>query len=151
MVTGVETAGLVLAVLPLLLQCLGCWHDGFVKAKTIAGLSAKQRGRLGLKIRGLIDLLQIHHGQLCMDIKRLVLNAKPDEDIDQLPHDYDDKLWHGPVGIAVERYLRKHGGDISVTAFRGLLNNYHAVAEDIAERFEHYLRRPGVCMRVEKT
>ena len=42
MVTGIETAGLVLAVLPLIIQALSAYNSGLEKSGIILGLKQKR-------------------------------------------------------------------------------------------------------------
>lgn len=88
MVTGVETAGLVLAVIPLLVLALEKWHGGVVKTRAIAGISKKDKERLAAKVKGLVTQLNWHDAQLGINLKCLLMAADGEIDLESLPKDY---------------------------------------------------------------
>jgi hypothetical protein len=137
MVTGVETASLVLAAVPLLILALEKWHGGFVKTRAILGLRRKDRERLAAKIKGLVTELTWHDLQLNINLKTLLLAADLEVNIEDLPRDYRDRLWTGSLGGKVDDYLQRIGGEDAVTGFRARIVSSKLLVEEIAEGFEH--------------
>jgi hypothetical protein len=144
MVTGVETAGIVLAVVPLLVVALEKWHTGFVKTKQIAGLRKKDRERLAAKIKGLVTKLTWHDVQLNINLKTLLLAVDDGLVLETLPRDYRDHLWTGSSSAGVENYLRRIGGEEAITAFKGVMESSELLIKELAESFEHGGRDPQV-------
>lgn len=149
MITGVETAGLVLAVIPLLLAALDQWQRGIGKAKAIAGLREKHRRRLLAKVEGLVKQLDWHDAQLNINLKRLMLATDNELNIEELPRDYKDDLWTGPLRPKVECYLKRLGGHEAARAFRGIMENCELLAVEIAEHFEYVMRDPQLSLPID--
>jgi hypothetical protein len=144
MLTGVETAGVVLAVAPLLVLALEKWHGGFVKTRAIAGITKSDKERLTAKIKRLVTELKWHDVQLSINLKSLLLTADEELDIENLPQDYKSEIWKGPLGDKLEKYLKRIGGNQAVDAFNGFLKNSERLLEEIAQSFEH----PGRNLKV---
>jgi hypothetical protein len=144
MLTGVETAGVVLAVVPLLVLALEKWHGGFVKTRAIAGITKSDKERLTAKIKRLVTELKWHDAQLSINLKSLLLTADEELDIESLPQDYKNEIWKGPLGDKLEKYLKRIGGKQAVDAFNGFLKNSERFLEEIAQSFEH----PGRNLKV---
>jgi hypothetical protein len=144
MLSGVEIAGLVLAVLPLILEALEKYQHGLKKAKLLLRFREKDRERLVIKVDGLfsqLDFLRVHLG---MHIKKLCLNADSNALIGDLPTDYKDILWTGPLGLKVEAYLTRIGGDTAAKTFQRAMNHYQNICIEIAEHIEGIVRPPQV-------
>lgn len=137
MVSGVETAGTVLAVVPLLIIALEKWHAGVVKTKQIAGLRKKDRERLAAKIKGLVTKLTWHDVQLNINLKTLLIAADDELVLDSLPRDFRHHLWTGSSSTGLENYLRRIGGNEAIAAFKGVMESSESLIEDIAENFKH--------------
>jgi hypothetical protein len=135
MVTGIETAGLVLGSVPLLILAIEKWHKGFVKTRDIAGLRPQDRERIAMKINGLAGALKRHNSQLNINLKSLLKAADPNFDLDSLPHDYRDQLWKEPLGDSLNNYLRLLGGDDAVEGFRSEIEASKALVEEIGQHF----------------
>ena len=135
MVTGVETAGLVLGSIPLLILAIEKWHKGFVKARAIAGLTTEDRDRIATKINGLATALKSHSGQLNINLKALLKAADPDLDLDGLPQDYRDQLWKGSTADLLDEYLRRMGGEDAIEGFRGEIEASKLIVEEIGHHF----------------
>lgn len=146
MLTGVEIAGLVLAVVPILIEGLTKWAAALPTTKRVLG-SKKERQKLARKIRGLVKSLEFHQDQVTIDLRILMLRASPTEEIGALPKDYKDIIWTGPLGTSVDEYLKALGGDSAADSFRGAIELFHDVVTEIAEQFEHYLRPTGVSIK----
>lgn len=130
MVTGVETAGLVLAVLPLLIQALSVYKSGFEKTGLVLGLRQKKYkikvNRLIIKLQGLSTSLQI-------SIFKLIARAAPDETLVGLPGNYKDKIWTGQVAEKIKAYL---GLSNVFEVFQDTLSMCEVYLEEIAQNIE---------------
>ena len=138
MVTGVETAGLVLAVLPLLIEALSVYKKGLEKTGIVLGLKQK---RYKLKVERLRLRLQGQSASLHLSLARLVGRAAPNADFVKLPEDYNDVLWTGDTGIKIKAYLELGG---AFEAFQGTLSLYETHLEEIAKKVVGVLRPPKV-------
>lgn len=102
MVTGIETAGLVLAVLPLLIEALSVYKKGLEKTGVILGYKQKRYKvkveRLRLRLTGL-------SASLHLNLSKLVGRAAPNEELVRLPEDYNDVLWTGETAEKIKAYL----------------------------------------------
>jgi hypothetical protein len=150
MVTGVETAGVVLAVVPLLILALEKWQNGLLKTNQIAGLRRKDRERLAAKIKRLATQLNWHDTQLDINLKYLFLTSNSEVDIEALPRDFKNQLWTNPVGQEVEKYLKRIAGENAVEVFKSVIEASERLVEEIAEHFEHGGRDPQVDYRHDR-
>ena len=139
MVTGVETAGLVLAVLPLLIEALSVYKNGLEKTGIVLGVKQKRYKlkveRLRIQLKGQSALLQIN-------LAKLVGRASPNEEFVKLPEDYNDALWTGETAEKIKAYLQPGG---AFEAFQGILSLYESYLEEIAEKLVGVLRPSKVC------
>ena len=142
MVTGVETAGLVLAVLPLLIEALSVYKKGLEKTGVVLGIKQK---RYKLKVERLRLQLKGQSASLHLNLAKLVSRAAPNEDFVKLPEDYNDALWTGETAEKIKAYLQPGG---AFEAFEGTLNLYESYLEEIAEKLVGILRPSRVCRRV---
>lgn len=138
MVTGIETAGLVLAVLPLLIEALSVYKSGLEKTGIL--LSRHQK-RYKLKVEKLRTQLLAHRASLHNKLEILVRRAAPDEDIPHIPEDHKDFLWNGPLAEKIKAYLLPNG---VFEAFQATFNLYEIYLEEIAEQLVSILRPPKV-------
>ena len=142
MVTGVETAGLVLAVLPLLIEALSVYKKGLEKTGVVLGFKQK---RYKLKVERLRLQLKGQNASLHLNLAKLVSRAAPNADYVKLPEDYNDALWTGETAEKIREYLQPGG---AFEAFQGTLNLYESYLEEIAEKLVGVLRPSKVCKKV---
>ena len=138
MVTGIETAGLVLAVLPLIIQALSAYNSGFEKTGILLGLKQK---RYKLKVERLRLRLEGQNVSLHINLAKLIGRAAPAEDITRLPEKYDDILWTGPTAERIKAYLQL-GSTFEV--FKNILSMYQSYLEEIAGKLVGILWPPKV-------
>ncbi len=138
MVTGVETAGLVLAVLPFLIEALSVYKKGLEKTGVVLGFKQK---RYKVKVERLRLRLQGQSASLHLNLAKLVARAAPNEDFVKLPEDYNDVLWTGETADKIKVYLQSDG---AFEAFQGTLALYESYVEEIAEKLVGVLRPPKV-------
>lgn len=140
MVTGIETAGLVLACLPLIIQALSAYNSGLEKTGVILGVKQKRYklkvGRLMLKLKG-------QSASLHINLVKLIGRAAPAEDITSLPEDYTDIIWTGTTAREIKAYLQL-GGTFDI--FRDTLSMYQSYLEEIAGKLDGILWPPKVCL-----
>ena len=140
MVIGIETAGLVLACLPLIIQALSAYNSGLEKTGIILGVKQKRYklkvGRLMLKLKG-------QSASLHINLVKLIGRAAPAEDITSLPEDYNDIIWTGETARKIKAYLQ-FGGTFDV--FRDTLGMYQSYLEEIAGKLVGILWPPKVCL-----
>lgn len=141
MVTGIETAGLVLAVLPLLIEALSVYKQGLEKTGIVLGFKQK---RYKLKVERLRLRLKGQSASLHLNLAKLICRAAPNEEIVKLPENYNDVLWTGEIAEKIRAYLQP--SDI-FEAFQGTLSLYENYLEEIAEKLVGVLRPPRVCKR----
>ena len=141
MVTGIETAGLVLAVLPLLIEALSVYKQGLEKTGIVLGFKQK---RYKLKVERLRLRLKGQSASLHLNLAKLIGRAAPNEEIVKLPENYNDVLWTGEIAEKIRAYLQP--SDI-FEAFQSTLSLYENYLEEIAEKLVGVLRPPKVCKR----
>lgn len=139
MVTGVETAGLILAVLPLLIEALGSYKEGLEKEKMILGITIQARKRLALKVELLVIELKEQLCHVGITLRTLILAASPHLTLGDLPENPEDVLWTGDVGTQVELYLRQGGSNV-VQSFRDTMKRHQNYLEWIAEHLKKVVR-----------
>ena len=142
MVTGVETAGLVLAVLPLLIQALSVYKKGLEKTGIVLGFKQK---RYKLKVERLRLQLTSLQTSLHVNLAKLVGRAAPNEELVRLPEDYNDVLWIGGTAEKIKAYLQLGG---AFEAFQDILSLYESYLEEIAEKLVGVLRPSKVRQRL---
>ena len=138
MVTGIETAGLVLAVLPLIIQALSAYNGGLEKTGIILGLKQK---RYKLKVERLRLRLEGQSVSLHINLAKLIGRADPAEDITCLPEKYDDILWTGAIAGKIKAYLQL-GNTFEI--FKDTLSMYQSYLEEIAGKLVGILWPPKV-------
>ena len=136
--SGVEAAGLVLAVLPLLIEALSVYKKGLEKTGIVLRLKEK---KYKVKVERLRLKLQGHSASLHLSLAKLIGRAAPSEDIIKFSEDYNDVLWKGETGEKIKAYLESGG---AFEAFQGTLSLYEMYLEEIAENFVGILRPPRV-------
>lgn len=152
MVTGIETAGLILAVLPLLIEALSVYKKGLEKTVIVLGFKQK---RYKVKVERLRLRLKGQNASLHLNLAKLVGRAAPNEEFVKLPEDYNDVLWTGDTAGKIKAHLQPGG---AFEAFQGTLILYESYLEEIAEKLVGILRPPKVrrtillsCKYVAKT
>ena len=136
--SGVEAAGLVLAVLPLLIEALSVYKKGLEKTGIVLGFKQK---RYKAKVERLRLRLKGQSASLHLNLAKLVGRASPNEDLIKFSDDYNDVLWKGEIGEKIKAYLEPGG---VFEAFQGTLRLYEMYLEEIAEKFVGILRPPRV-------
>lgn len=141
MVTGIETAGLVLAVLPLLIEALSVYKKGLEKTGVILGYKQKRYKvkveRLRLRLTGL-------SASLHLNLSKLAGRAAPNEELVRLPEDYNDVLWTGETAEKIKAYLQPVG---AYEAFQSTLGLYESYLQEIAEKLIGVFRPTTVSPR----
>lgn len=140
--TGIETAGLVLAVLPFLIEALSVYKQGLEKTGIVLGFKQK---KYKIKVERLRLRLKGQSASLHINLTKLVGRAAPNEDVVKLPEDYNDALWKGDIADKIKGYLQPNG---AFEAFQGTLSLYESYLEEIAEKLVGVLRPPKVCRTV---
>lgn len=107
MVTGIETAGLVLAVLPFLIEAPLVYKKGLKKGleKTGIVLGFKQK-RYKVKVETLRLRLKGQSAWLHLNLAKLLSRAAPNEDFVRLTEDYNDVFWTGDIADKIRKYLQ---------------------------------------------
>lgn len=134
-----ETAGLVLAVLPFLIEALSVYKRGLEKTGIVLGFKQK---RYKVKVERLRLRLKGQSASLHLNLAKLVGRAAPNEDFVRLPEDYNDVLWTGETAEKIKAYLQPGG---AFEAFQGTLSLYESYLEEIAEKLIGVFRPPRVC------
>jgi hypothetical protein len=135
MVTGVETAGLVLGSLPLIIEALKSYRDG---VKTMKKL---QTPNYRLELRRLLreaSNQQVHFGD---NVKNLLLSACPT--YQKLDEDYDEDLTElrsSKTQAAVQKYL----GPMRYKKFMDLLADFESCLIDLATELDQVQCFEGV-------
>ena len=136
--SGVEAAGLVLAVLPLLIEALSVYKKGLEKTGIIVGFKQK---RYKAKVERLRLRLKGQSASLHLNLAKLLGRAAPSEDLRELPEDYNDVLWNGETREKIKAYLELGG---TFEAFQDTLGLYEMCLQEIADNFDGILRPPKV-------
>ena len=136
--SGVEAAGLVLAVLPLLIEALSVYKKGLEKTGII--LKFRQK-RYKKKIERLRLRLIGQNTSLHLNLTKLLGRAAPSEDFRELTEDYDDVLWNSETREKIKAYLELGG---TFEAFQDTLRLYKMCLQEIADNFDGILRPPKV-------
>ncbi|KAI4259577.1 MAG: hypothetical protein L6R42_004505 [Xanthoria sp. 1 TBL-2021] len=123
MVTGVETAGLVLASLPIVVQVLTEYRSGLRKTLFLVRKSKTYETKIGKLARQ----LKVLHTNLLQVLTRFIGAAAPDDWCGEVLKDYRSQIWTGEVGKKIRTYLEE------VDAF----DTFETIIED----FEDYLVR----------
>ncbi|KAL9029906.1 MAG: hypothetical protein Q9196_001909 [Gyalolechia fulgens] len=118
---GVETAGLILAALPIVVQVLQGYRSGLRQTFFLWGKCKSYERKVGK----LANQLQILHNNLKQVLARFIATAAPDAWSGDVPKDYQNEIWTGAAGKNIRTYLEE------VDAF--------ATFKIIIEDFEEYL------------
>lgn len=128
MVTGIETAGLVLAVLPLVISALESYQDGLQTIKRLYRSEAQ--------LRKLIRTLKVQRSKYRSNLEKLIKAAAPDNGIQDVPEDFCDPIWHGELNDRAKAYL----GD-RYESFQVVVEEYQECIREIAKKLRH-INRP---------
>ena len=125
MVTGVETAGLVLALLPFFVKSLSEYADG------IETLRLFRAGKYSRQLRDWATSLETQRVILANIVTEL-LNEFLDDDevITAMYHDHRHKQWRDPE---TEKRLRQHLGS-SYDPYMWTMQSVHALLLDLQDR-----------------
>jgi hypothetical protein len=140
MVTGIETAGLVLAVLPLVVQALGEYQVGVRKLSR----SVKYDNEL----KKLIRSAKMQRIFFTDNLQKLLNAATPESgEIRNLSDDYSLELWSGPTGKQVQKYLGKEKCEL----FQEIVDDFESCLRDLVRELDHVRRSPKVSSPSGKT
>ncbi|KAL9626733.1 MAG: hypothetical protein Q9204_007080, partial [Flavoplaca sp. TL-2023a] len=140
MVTGIETAGLVLAALPILVRVLTEYRIGVRKTGFILGKSKTYENRIG-KLARHLRLLDTNLKHL---LTRVMGTAAPDDWSGEVPKDYKSQIWTGVVGEKVRAYLEAVE---AFDTFEMIILDYEDYLIDVAESLSGLLPGPMVDTR----
>jgi hypothetical protein len=135
MVTGVETAGLVLAVLPLIIQALSEYRSGLEKTAFILGRKQnvqKYKNKIGKLVRRL-GSLRTHFKQ---NLAKVVGRAAPGYWCGDLPEGFESDFWTGEIKTKLEVYLRNAG---ALESFQDVVHDIEDYLEDITQNLVEVL------------
>jgi len=128
MVTGVETAGLVLGSLPLIIEALKSYQGG------VKSLKKTRKSRYGIQLKQLARQVQEQKVLLEDNVKKLLFAAYPT--FDNL-YELDDKDWSelrsSRAQAAVEAYL----GKTRYQLFEDLLKEFETCLVELAKDLDH--------------
>jgi hypothetical protein len=128
MVTGIETAGLVLAVLPLVISALESYKEGL---HTINRLCHSES-----QLRKLIRTLMVQRTKYRTNLEKLIKAAAPDLGLQEIAEDFSDPIWHGELNARAKFYL----GD-RYESFNIVAEDYQEYLKEIAAKLRH-INRP---------
>jgi hypothetical protein len=129
--SGIEVAGIVLAVLPLVISALEDYKRGLKPLKRLA-LTWR------LELQNLTRCLREQKYFFRINLRRLVIAAAPDSDDYKVSEDLVSVLKHGSARESIERYLVD--GE-SVEMFDGILKDYVSLLGDVVQKLKH-IHRP---------
>jgi hypothetical protein len=129
MVTGIETAGLVLEVLPLLIAALEDYKRGLKPLRRLLG------GRLELEklIRAFRD--ERFHFRVHLSI--IIQSATPRAARSDSHQNLANVLVNGPARGDIETYLR---GNDALEVFDGIISEHRILLENAIKHLEHIRR-----------
>jgi hypothetical protein len=129
MLTGVETAGIVLAVLPLIISALEHYKQGLRPILLVL----RWRRHLN-QLNKLIRRLTAQHVHYKQDLIALLKAAVPNEKIERLLvlDDFKDLLEQEDVGLKLQLYL-----DFAYDAFQDTVKEYRRILEEISKNLKH--------------
>jgi hypothetical protein len=125
--TGFEVAGLVLAVVPIILSALENYKAGVHVIQRLYHWESQ--------LLRLILSLKVQHARFKLNLEKLVRAAAPDDNIQEVPEDYNSLLWHGDMAISVERYLGS-----GHEAFRLTIEEYEGCVKRLVYKLRHVNR-----------
>ena len=129
--SGFEVVGVVLAVAPLIISALENYKAG---VHTIQRLYQWESQLLRL-----ILSLKVQHAKFKLNLEKLLRAAAPDQNIQEVPEDYDSLLWRGHLALQVKRYL-----STGYEAFRLTVEEYEACVKRLAYKLRHVNRPKSV-------
>lgn len=136
MVTGVETAGLVLASLPIVVQVLTEYRSGLRKTLFLVRKSKAYENKVG-KLARQLRILQTNLKQVLV---RVIGAAAPDVWSGEVPKDYRNELWTGETGNRIKTYLE---GVDAFDTFESIIEEFEEHLLDVAESLIGLLTTPG--------
>ena len=128
MVTGIETAGLVLAVLPLVISALESYKDGLQTIRRLYHSEAE--------LRKLTRTLKVQRSKYRTNLEKLIKAAAPNLGIQDVSEDFCDPIWHGELNARVKAYL-----DDRYESFEMVVEDYQECIGEIAKKLRH-INRP---------
>jgi len=127
-ITGIETAGLVLAVLPLIISALESYEKGYRRLKAVWFWEKE--------LEKLLRCLKEQQVHFRANMERLLRAALPGEDTAELLQYYNRELWCGSMKVDVEAYFIIEG---AFASFRDAVKQYEGCIKRIAGKLENIL------------
>lgn len=138
MVTGVETAGLVLASLPIVVQVLTEYRSGLRKTLFLV----RKSKTYGTKIGKLARQLKVLHTNLLQVLTRVIGAAAPDDWCGEVLKDYRSQIWTGEVGKKIRTYLEEVD---AFDTFETIIEDFEDYLVRVAKSLSGLLPTPVVC------
>ena len=130
MVTGIETAGLVLAILPLIIAALEDYKRGL---KPIRRLLAWR-----LELEKLIRSFRDERFHFGVNLSIIIKSARPGAPRSESDRDLPSVLVSGAARTDIESYLR---GNEALAVFDGIISDHRELLEKAIRNLDH-IRRP---------
>ena len=131
--SGLEIAGVVLAVAPLIISALEEYKAGIHLVQRLYQWESQ--------LSSLIRSLKVQHAKFKLNLEKLMRAAAPEQNIQEVPEDYNSALWHGPTAIQVKAYLAA-----AHEAFKVTVEEYESCMKRIAYKLRHVNRPRLVSM-----
>jgi hypothetical protein len=128
MVTGIEIAGLVLAVVPLIISALEAHSERAIVP-----------WRTNFLLKKLLRRLEVEHVSYKSNLEILVRAATRDPYFQVLPQDLYTLEWGKQLEGIIEQYL-----DTRYQAFRAIMGDYERCMQQIARKLRHVNLPKGV-------
>lgn len=143
MVTGIETAGLVLAALPIVVQVLTEYRSGLRKTLFILGKRSKTyESKIG-KLARQLKILQTNLHQV---LTRVIGTVAPDEWSGDIPRDYRSLIWTGEVGKKIKTHFEEVD---AFDTFEMIIEDFEEYLLEVAKSLSGLLAVPLVCWRCD--
>ncbi|KAL8922163.1 MAG: hypothetical protein Q9208_005358 [Pyrenodesmia sp. 3 TL-2023] len=140
MVTGIETAGLVLASLPIVVQVLTEYRSGLRKTMFILGKSKAYQSKIGKLARH----LKILHTNLHQVLTIAIGTAAPDEWSGDVLRDYQSQIWTGEAGKKIRNYFEAVD---AFDTFEMIIEDFEDCISDVTENLSGLLAPPAADIR----
>lgn len=124
MVTGIETAGLVLAVLPLIISALESYKEGLTTIRRFYYSEAQ--------LNKLIRTLKVQRSKYRTNLEKLIKATAPDLGIQDIPEDFTDQVWRGELNTRAKVYL-----GVRYDSFQDVVEDYQDYMKEIARKLRH--------------
>ena len=135
--SGFEVAGVVLAVAPLAISALENYKAGVTLIQRLYHWESQ--------LLRLILSLKVQHAKFKLNLEKLIRAAAPEENIQEVPEDYQSLLWQGDTALKVKRYL-----GTGHEAFRLTVEEYESCVKRVVYRLKHVNRprKVRICRKI---